>query len=144
MEGWHALIVERHFTTHQHVKNDTKAPYVYLGPRVSSSLKKLRRRKVETTAESLQMATGSKQITETEIDNLDVAIFADKDVLNLEIAVDDAIPVAVVERTGDLAGEFACLLLLEFAVGDDIIKHLASIHKFEEHVPVVIGPDNIS
>lgn len=58
--------------------------------------------------------------------------------------MDDAIPMAVVEGAGDLAGEFAGLLLLELPMGNNVVEHLASVDKLEEHVPVIVGPDDIA
>lgn len=56
----------------------------------------------------------------------------------------NTVTVAVVESTGDLAGKLACLLFLEAAMRDDVVEHLAAIDKLEQHVPVVVGTDNVS
>ena len=77
------------------------------------------------------MSAGSKQVAQTEINDFNITSLADEDVLDLEIAVDDAIAMAVVESTGDLAAELASLLLLKFAVGDDVVEHLATVDIFE-------------
>ena len=50
--------------------------------------------------------------------------------------MDDAVPVAVVDGAGNLAGKLPGLLLLELPVGDDVVEHLAAVDVFEEHVPV--------
>lgn len=99
--------------------------------------------KVQTSAKGFELVPGREEIAETEIDNLDIAHFTDKDVFNLEIAVDDAVSVAVVEGTGDLAGKLASLLFLEAAVRDDVVEHLTAIDKLKHHVPVEVCPDDI-
>jgi hypothetical protein len=143
MQLRHALVVKRHFTTHQDIQDNAETPHVDLGPSVLLCLEQLWRSKVQTSAEGLQLAPRREQVAQTEIDNLDVARLADEDILNLQVAVDDAVAVAVVERTGNLAGELASLLLLETAMGDDVVEHLAAIHKLEQHVPVVVCPHDV-
>jgi len=55
----------------------------------------------------------------------------------------DAVTMTVVQRTGDLASEFSGLLLLQFAMRDDVVKHLTTIHVFKEHIPMVGSAHNI-
>jgi hypothetical protein len=50
----------------------------------------------------------------------------------------------VIQRAGDLTGKLAGLLLLETAVGDDVVEHLAAIDKLEQHVPVVVCAHDVS
>ena len=56
----------------------------------------------------------------------------------------DTIAVAIVQGAGNLARELAGLLLLQFAVGDNVIQHLAPIDVFKKHVPVVCSAHHIS
>jgi len=58
--------------------------------------------------------------------------------------VDDAVAMAVVERAGNLTGKLAGLLLLEAAMGDDVVEHLAPIDKLAQHVPMVVGADDVT
>lgn len=90
------------------------------------------------------MTSRRKEVAQAKVDDLDVARFRDEDVLDFEIAVDNAISVTVVESAGNLPAELARLLLLKLAVGDDVVEHLAAIHKLEEHVPVVVCSHYIS
>ena len=57
--------------------------------------------------------------------------------------MNDVVLVAVVEGAGNLTTEFTCLLFLKLAMGDNIVKHLSAIYIFEEHVPMVVGPDDV-
>jgi hypothetical protein len=116
MQLRHALVVKRHFTTYQNVQDDAETPHVDLGPRVLLRLQEFWRSKVQTPAKCLELAPGREKIAQAEVDDLDVARLADENVLDLEVAVDDAVAMAVVERTGDLAGELASLLFLETAM----------------------------
>ena len=90
------------------------------------------------------MASGSEEVAQAEVDDLYVACLAYEDIFNLEITVNYAIPVTVVQGTDDLPTKLASLFLLELAMRDDIVEHLAAIDKLEQHIPVVISPHDIS
>lgn len=141
---WHALIVERNFSANQNVKDYTKTPDIDLRTSVLLCLQKLRCRKVKTTTESLQLATGGEKVAEAKIDNFDIARLADEDIFNLQISVNNAVAVAIVESACDLASKLASLLLLQPSMRDDVIQHLATIDVFAKHVPVVVRPDDIA
>ena len=51
---------------------------------------------------------------------------------------------AIIEVARNLAAELAGLLLLELATGDDVVEHLGAVDVFEEHVPMVVGADNVA
>lgn len=107
-------------------------------------MQQLRRGKVQASAERLQVATRGKQVAQAKVNNLNIASLADENVLNLQVAVDDAVAVTVVESAGNLSTELAGLLLLKLAVGDDVVEHLAAIDKLEEHIPVVVCANYIT
>lgn len=112
MQGGHALVIKRHFAAYQNIEDDAETPHVNLWSGVGSCLKELWGGKVETATKCLQMTAGCEEVAETKVDNLDIAGLADEDVLDFEIAVDDAVAMAVVECAGDLTAELAGLLLL--------------------------------
>ncbi|KAI7498668.1 protein kinase [Hortaea werneckii] len=58
--------------------------------------------------------------------------------------MNDAIPVAIIECTCNLAPEFAGLLLFQPAVTDDVVQHLSTVDILKEHVPVVVGSYDIA
>jgi len=58
--------------------------------------------------------------------------------------VDDVVAVTVVQRTDDLATEFAHLLLLQPAAADDVVKQLCAITVSEKEEPVIAGAGNVS
>ncbi len=90
------------------------------------------------------MATRGKEVAEAKVNDFNITSLADENVLNLQVTVNDAVAVTVVERAGDLATELAGLLLLELAMGDDVVEHLASVDKLKKHVPVVVCTDDIA
>jgi hypothetical protein len=131
MKRRHALVVKWHLATDQNIQDDAKAPHINLGTGVGSGLQKLRRGKVQATAKGLEMATWGEEVAQAKINDLDIAGLADEYVLDLEVAVDDAVPMTVVKGTRDLTAKLPGLLLLELAMGNDIIEHLAAVDIFE-------------
>lgn len=121
MKRRHALIVEGDLPADQNIQDNTKAPHINLRPGVCPGLEELRRGKVQATTEGLEVATGREQVAQAEVDDLDVTDLANKDVFDLEVAVNNTVPVAVVEGTGDLTAELASLFLLELSMGDDVV-----------------------
>lgn len=144
MQLRHALVIERHLATDQNVENNTETPNINFRAGVLPCLEQFGGCKVQTAAERLQKASWRKQIAETKVDNFDITRLADQDVLDLQVSMHDAVPVTVIQRTRDLAGEFAGLLLFQFAMRNDVVQHLTPVDIFEEHVPVVRGSHNIS
>lgn len=144
MERGHALIVERHFAADQNVQHDAKTPYINLGAGILPSLQEFWSCKIKTSTECLQGATRREEVAEAKVDDLDIASFADENILDLEVSVDNAVLVAVVEGTRNLAAEFPSLFLLKFSMGNDVIKHLSSIHIFKEHIPMVVCSNHIT
>lgn len=116
MERRHALVIKGDLATDKHVEHNAKTPDIDLGTGVGPGLQQFGGGKIETAAESLEMAMWGEEIAQTKVDDLDVASFTDQDVLDLEVSVDNAIPMAVVQGTGDLTTELPSLLLLELAV----------------------------
>ena len=146
MQSRHVLIVERHLTADEHKQYHSKAPHVYLGPRVWLRLQQLGGGKVETAAVRLELPIllWRKEVAQAEVDNLDVASLADQNVLYLQIPMHNAVAVAVVDSACYLPRELAGLLLLELAVRDDVVEHLAAVDVFEEHVPVPFRPQAVA
>jgi len=143
MQSGHTLIIKRHLSTNQDVKHDTKTPNINLRPRIGSSLQQLRGGKVQAATKGLEVTARCKEVAQAKVDDLDVARLANKYIFDLEIAVDDTVPMAIIESACDLTTELAGLLLLQLSMGDDVVKHLAAIHELEQHIPVVVGPNHV-
>ena len=89
------------------------------------------------------MPSWREEIAESKVDDLDVSGLADQDVFDLQITMDYAVPVAIVECTGDLTAKLPRLFLLQLAMGYDVVKHLATIDELEEHVPMIVSSHHI-
>jgi hypothetical protein len=140
----HTLVVKGYLATDQDIENDAKAPDIYFGTCVLLGLQQLWCGKIQAATKRREQALWREEIAQPEINDLDIPRLTDENILDLQISVHDTIPVAVVQGTCNLTGELARLLLLETAVRDDVVKHLSAVHVFEEHVPVVVGPDHIA
>lgn len=90
------------------------------------------------------MASRRKQVAETEINDFDVASFTNEDVFDFQIAMDDAVSVTVVQSTGNLTTKLAGLLLLELAMRNNVVEHLAAVDILKEHIPMIVCANHIS
>lgn len=139
------MVVEGDFAAHQNIDDDSEAPYVHLGAGVRLCLQQLGGGEIQAAAEGLETVTaGAEEVAQTKVDNLDVVVLADQYVLDLQVSVHDAVPMAVVDGARDLTGEASGVLLLELAMRDDVIKHLTTVHILEEHIPVPSRPDVVA
>jgi len=139
----HALVVKGHLTAHKDVEDNAETPNIDFGASVLLGLEQFWSGKVQTSTKCLELVSGGEEVAQAKIDDLDVAHFTDENVLNLQVTVDNAVPVAVVKCTGNLPGELAGLLFLQASMGDDVVEHLSAVDKLEHHVPVEVCPDDI-
>lgn len=138
VEGGHVLVIKGHLSAHQHEKHDTETPDINLWASVGFRLEELRGGKVQTATVGLQfpVLVRREKVAEAEVNNLNVARLADEDVFNLQVPVDNAVSVAVVDGACNLAGEFPSLLFFKLSMRDDVVQHLTAINVFKQHVPV--------
>jgi len=59
------------------------------------------------------MTSWSKEIAQAKINDLDVACLTDQDILNLQISMDYAVSMAIVQGARNLSAELPGLLLLQ-------------------------------
>ncbi|KAH0207727.1 protein kinase, partial [Aureobasidium melanogenum] len=144
MQLRHTLIVERDLAADEDIQDNTKTPDINFGTGVSFRLQKLGCSEVEGTTERLQEALRREGVAQTEVDDFDVASFANQNVLDLQIAMHNAVAMTVIERACNLTTEFTRLLLLEATMRNNVVKHLTTIDIFKQHVPVVVGTDDIA
>eukprot|EP00445_Apocalathium_hangoei_P044165 CAMPEP_0203985106 /NCGR_PEP_ID=MMETSP0360-20130528/5105_1 /ASSEMBLY_ACC=CAM_ASM_000342 /TAXON_ID=268821 /ORGANISM="Scrippsiella Hangoei, Strain SHTV-5" /LENGTH=357 /DNA_ID=CAMNT_0050924347 /DNA_START=244 /DNA_END=1313 /DNA_ORIENTATION=+ len=76
-------------------------------------------------------------LAETEVRHLDVTVTIQKQVLRLEIAVDDAEAVEVCYGRGRLRRVEACAALGEAASAAEVVEELATIAEFHDHVELL-------
>lgn len=143
MQCRHALIIKGYPAADENVKDDAKTPDIHLRAGIGTSLEELGSREVETAAKCFEVPSRGEEIAESKVDDLDVAGLADEDVFDLQITMDYAVSMAIVESTGDLTAKLPRLLLLQLAMGYDVVQHLATIDELEEHVPMIVGPHHI-
>lgn len=144
MQLRHALVIKGNLAADQDVQHNAKAPHVNLWANVCLGLEQFGCGKVERAAKGFEKTLRRKGVAETKVNNLDITSLTDEDVFDFQITMNDAISVAIVKGACNLATEFASLLLLEAAMGDDVVKHLATVDIFEEHIPVVVGPEYVA
>lgn len=143
MQLWHTLVVEWYFSANKNIKDDAETPNVYFGPSILLCLEQFGGGKVKTSTERLELVTRGEEIAEAEVDNLNIAGLADEDVFNLQVTMDNAIPVTIVQCTGDLTCEFPRLLLLQASMRDNVVQHLPTIDELEQHIPVIVGANDV-
>jgi hypothetical protein len=68
--------------------------------------------KIQTSAEGLQVTPWGEQVAQPEVDDLDVTSLAYQNVLNLQVAVDNAVAVTIIKGARNLSAEFPGLLFL--------------------------------
>ena len=84
-------------------------------------------------------------LAQTKVDNLDIDIVhalglvRQEQVLRLEIAMDDVLGVHVHQRAGHLVDDLAGLLLVQRALGHDVIKQLTPGHELHDDVNLLVG-----
>lgn len=110
MQLRHTLIVKRYFAAYQNIQDDTKTPNIDLWPEICLGLEQLWGCKVERATESLQQALGSECVAQAEINDLNVTSLTDENVFDLEVAVHNAVPMAVIKSTCYLAAKLPGLL----------------------------------
>jgi len=66
----------------------------------------------------------------------------DEDVLDLEIPVDNAVFVAVFQRTANLTSKLPRYPFPQSSVTDDVVQHLSSVDVFENHIVVMLVDDH--
>lgn len=72
-----------------------------------------------------------------------VTLFREEQVLGLEVAVDDASVVQVLQRQQDLGGVEADALLGEAAVVLEVEEELATVHKVQHKVQLLVGLERV-
>jgi len=96
-----------------------------------------------TAAGGLEPLAGLVVVGESEVYDFDVVAVVEEEVLGLEVAVDDAVLVDVVDACDDLLHEGDGLLLAESLVLDDVVEELAALCVLHDEVDVGFGLDDL-
>jgi len=121
------IIVERQLAAEQGVENHTQTPHVHLFARVLLPLEHLGRRIAYCPAKSLQVVGLALVFArEAKVAELDVLVFVEQDVFELEVAVDAGLRVDVAYGADELGEGFLDLVDGELAMLEEVVVQLVT------------------
>jgi hypothetical protein len=82
-------------------------------------------------------------IGETEVRDYHVSMPIEEEVFEFEVAVDDLFLVNVPDARDELTEEFARILLLQVAVGEDVVEEFTTRRVLEDDTDVLVRFDNV-
>ena len=99
---------------------------------------------MQRAAKRRQVRSRVVQIRQAKINNLDIRRLRNEYILDLEVAVDDVVSMAMIKRRRDLTRELPRNALAQSLVADDVVEHLAPADVLEDHVVVVLVDDHFT
>ncbi len=81
-------------------------------------------------------------LAEAEVGELDMALSVEQDVLGLEVAIDDALPVEMLQRQRDLGDVEAGRVLQEDALALEVHEQLATTEVLQDEVELTFSLKN--
>ncbi len=84
-----------------------------------------------------------KCVRKSEVGNNDIAVPIQKQVLKLQIAMDDALLMEVSNTRYELSEQTTCGVVLKITVVENVIKELAAGGVLEDDTDVLIGLDHL-
>eukprot|EP00760_Papus_ankaliazontas_P023561 PhM_4_TR2067/c4_g1_i1/m.99921 len=138
----HVGVVEGQVTRKHDKENHTAAPHISHEAIVALLLEDLGGDVVGCAADGLEqravaLGTAALEVGESEITDLEVVIAVKQEVLGLEVAVGDALLVAVVRAEHELLEELPRRGLVEPLRGDNAVEELAAGDELKHKVDVV-------
>ena len=82
-------------------------------------------------------------IGKTEVCYYHVSMSIEEEVFEFQVAVDDLFLVDVPDAGDELSEEFACIFLLQVAVGENVVEEFAARRVFEDDADVLVGLDDV-
>jgi hypothetical protein len=67
----------------------------------------------------------------------------EEEVLRVEITMDDLFLMNIPDARDELTKEFACILFLQIAVGNDVVKEFTTWRVLEDDTDVLVRFDNV-
>mmetsp|Transcript_18577 Transcript_18577/g.59407 ORF Transcript_18577/g.59407 Transcript_18577/m.59407 type:complete len:374 (-) Transcript_18577:68-1189(-) len=136
-ESRHRGLVEREEARKEDVQNDAARPDVRQEAVVSVVSEHLRRNVVWRAASGVQQRARAEPLAavqgrEPKVRDLEHGVLVEEQILRLEVAVADALPVAVLDAADQLAKVGARGGLVEPAGGDDLVEELAAGDELED------------
>ena len=140
------VVVEGEVTGQHSVEDDTATPNVHGGSDVhavgndkfGSSITR-----GPTTCLHEFIGLVFESIGETEVRDYHVPVSVKEEVFEFEVTMNDLFLVNVPDAGYELTKEFACVLLLEVAVGEDVVEEFTSRRVLEDDTDVLVGFDNV-
>jgi len=82
-------------------------------------------------------------VGETEVRDYNIPMPIEEEVFEFEITMDNLFLVNVPDARYELAEEFACVLLLQVAVGKDMVEKFTTRRVLEDDTDVLVRFDNV-
>ena len=82
-------------------------------------------------------------IGETKVRDDHVPVSIEEEVFELEVTVDDLFLVNIPDARDELTKEFARVLLLQVAVGEDVVEEFTTRRVLEDDADILVGLDHV-
>ena len=82
-------------------------------------------------------------IGETKVRDYHVPVAIEEEVFEFEVPMDDLFLVNVPDTRNELTEEFARILLLQVAVGEDVVEEFATRRVLEDDTNILVRFDNV-
>mmetsp|Transcript_27182 Transcript_27182/g.33812 ORF Transcript_27182/g.33812 Transcript_27182/m.33812 type:complete len:303 (+) Transcript_27182:888-1796(+) len=132
------LILKGQVAANHRVQDDTRTPDVCTEAEVTLTADHLRGGIAGTTARCFELLAFLVEVAEAEIDELNVVVVVEEEVLGLEVAMDDAQLVNILNARQNLRVHLAGFGLLEAPVLDNVLEKLSTRAVLHYQVQVVI------
>ena len=130
-------IFKRQVSTNKRIKDDTTAPDVNLGSKIALACNHLRSCVAWGATGCLECLTIFVCIAQAKINNFDIFIMGQKQILRLQIPMDDLQLMQVLHSSDDLVEEVASLWLLHPLIGHDVIEELTTLSIFHYQIQLL-------
>ena len=84
-----------------------------------------------------------ESVGETKVRDYHVPVSVEEEVFEFEVTVDDLFLVNVPDARDELTEEFARILLLEVAVGEDVVEEFTTRRVLEDDTDILVRFDNV-
>ena len=136
-------VFEREVTAYHGEEDDTAAPYVDVGPEVALASYHLRSCIARGSACGFEGLSGLVGVGEAEINDLDVFLMIEKQILGLEISMNNTQLMKVLDASDYLMEEAASLRLLDSLALNDVVKELSSACVLHDQIELLRSLDDL-
>jgi hypothetical protein len=136
------LVFERQVAAHHRIEDDATRPDVCAQPEIPLPFDHLRRRIARTATSRLQSFSGVVEVAQPKVDDFDAVVVVEQKVFGLQVSVDNAQLVDVLDARYDLLVHLGCLLLFQPSIFDNVLEELSAGAILHDQVEVVIVLDH--